>query len=232
MTDGTGPFHEPRKRPGPPPRSAGPPEVDQAARAQLLRVTVYFGPACFSILGAMWYFLVFVRGALPGWSYPFLLLLDVPLTVAGVFGVYHATTRTAVGFTNIVLAAGNIAAPPSYPRQEVLIARGEYREAAEYFEDHIRVDPADVEARLRLADLLERQLSDPAGAERVYLDARRAHPTPREEARIANALIDLYRKMDRRDRLVVELARYADRYRGTRAGDAAARELRQIKTSP
>jgi len=226
-------VHEPLKRPAPaPPAVQGPPETDQAARAELLRVTVFFGPACFALLGALWSFLTFVRGVLPGWLFPFLILLDVPLTVAGIFAIYHGTTRTAVGFTNMVMGAGNIAAPPSYPRQEVLIVRGQYREAAEYFEDHIRVTPEDVEARLRLAELRERHLADLPGAERAYLEARRAGPSPREEARIANGLIDLYRKMGRRDRLVVELARFADRHRGTAAGEAAARELSLVKRSP
>src|SRR5216684_2510171 len=46
---------------------------------------------------------------------------------------------------------------------------------------------------------------------------------------LLNLLIDLYRKLGRRDRLTVELARCADRYRGTPPGAAAAQELRELK---
>ncbi|MDH5284969.1 MAG: hypothetical protein OEW80_13910, partial [Gemmatimonadota bacterium] len=46
----------------------------------------------------------------------------------------------------------------------------------------------------------------------------------------SNMLIELYRTTGRRDRLRVELARFADRYRGTRGGRSAAELLRDIKT--
>ena len=96
-----------------------------------------------------------------------------------------------------------------------MIVRGQYREAAEYFRDHLTVEPDDNEARLRLADLVEKHLDDPAEAERLYLEVRRHQPEPGHEMRAANGLIDLYRKQGRRDRLMVELARFADRYSGT-----------------
>jgi hypothetical protein len=47
--------------------------------------------------------------------------------------------------------------------------------------------------------------------------------------RAANGLIDLYRKQGRRDRLLVELSRFADRYRGTPGAEAATRLLRELK---
>src|SRR2546430_8242279 len=89
--------------------------------------------------------------------------------------------------------------------QDVLIAQGKYAEAAEYFRDHLRVDPADCDARLRLAELYERHLADPEGAEQQYLEARRGSADPRRQFTATNALIDLYRRTGRRDRLTVEL---------------------------
>ena len=56
-------------------------------------------------------------------------------------------------------------------------------------------------------------------------------PDPRQEMRVANGLIDLYRRTGRGDRLRVELARFAYRHRGTAAGDAAARELSEMRTA-
>jgi tetratricopeptide (TPR) repeat protein len=126
-------------------------------------------------------------------------------------------------------SAGDIPPPRTYTRQDVLIVRGKYREAAEYFRDHLTIEPDDNEARLRLADILEKHLNDPAGSERLYLEVRGANPDRGHEMRAANGLIDLYRKQGRRDRLLVELARFADRYRGTGGADAAARLLRELK---
>jgi hypothetical protein len=66
-------------------------------------------------------------------------------------------------------------------------------------------------------------------AERLYLEVRRHAPTAGHEMRAANGLIDLYRKRGRRDRLIVELARFADRYHGTPGADAATRLLKELK---
>jgi len=205
-------------------------EIDSADRAQLLRVAVYFGPPCFVMLSMAWYFCL-RREWIPGGVFLLLLVLNVPLTVAGIFAVHRVAGASAIGFVKTIFAAGDIAPPRSYPRQDVLIARGRYAEAADYFRDHIRIEPGDHEARLQLAQLLETRFQ--AGgyeeAERLYQDVRRLEPDARQEMRAANGLIDLYRKARRRDRLKVELARFAERYRGTAAGEAAGRELRALK---
>ena len=126
-------------------------------------------------------------------------------------------------------AAGNIPPPPRYPNQDLLIAQGKYREAADYFRDHIRIAPEDMDARLRLADLLERHLGDSAAAEQQYLAVRRLSVERRFEMAVTNGLIDVYRKLGRRDLLKAELARLADRQRGTALGEGAARELRELE---
>lgn len=203
-------------------------DVDSAERAQLMRVSLYFGPACFVILTLMWSFL-HLKGVIPGWLLGVLVVLNVPLTVAGVLLLHEGTNRASRGLVKVIFSAGDIPPPPSYPQQDVLIVRGRYAEAAEYFRDHIRINPEDIEARLRLADLLERHLNEFAHAERLYLEVRRLKPDPRQEMAAANGLIDLYRKAGRRDRLKVELARFAQRYRGTAQGEAAAREVRELK---
>ena len=204
-------------------------DVDVGERAQLLRVAVWFGPACLFILSALWGFLAH-QGVIHGWVVVALLLLGLPLTALGVLAIYHATSRASAGLVRALYAAGDIPPPRTYPNQEVLIARGRYQEAAEWFRDHLTIEPEDNEARLRLGDLLERHLEDPAGAERLYLEVRRRTPSPRHEFVAANALIELYRRLGRRDRLVVELARFADRYRGTSPAQSAARLLKELKS--
>ena len=194
----------------------------------VLRIALYFGPACFIMLSALWFKLL-RDGLISTGVFVALLVVNLPITVAGVRLIAHSVSRTSVVLAKTLLAAGDIPPPRSYPEQDLLIARGRYAEAAEYFRDLVRVDPDDCDPRLRLADLLERHLADPAGAEQEYLEVRRRSADPRRQFAVTNALIDLYRRTERRDRLKVELARLADRYRGTAHGDAAARELKELK---
>ncbi len=203
-------------------------DIDAAERAQLMRVVVYFGPPCFFMLSLLWFFLV-AKGIIPGWLFVVLLALNIPLTAAGVFLIHGGTSLASQGLVKTIFAAGNIPPPPTYPRQETLIVRGQYREAAEYYRDHLTINPDDNEARLRLADLYEKHLDDAASAEALYLEVRRMQPTPRHEAMAANGLIDLYRKTGQRGRLMVQLARFAERYRGSPAAAEAARLLRELK---
>jgi tetratricopeptide (TPR) repeat protein len=203
-------------------------DTDAADRAHLVKIAVWFGPAALIMLSGLWLFLA-DKGRISGWVCAVMLALDVPLVVLGVFAIDRVTTQASTSLVRTLYAAGDIAPPRTYPRQELLIVRGQYREAADYFRDHLTIAPDDHEARLRLAELLEKHLGDSAGAERLYLDVRRGNPDRGHEMRASNGLIDLYRAMGRRDRLLVELARFADRYRGTPGAAAAARLLTELK---
>jgi tetratricopeptide (TPR) repeat protein len=203
-------------------------DIDTAEQAHLFKIAVWFAPAALIMLTGLWLFLM-KRNDIPHWLGAILLILDVPLVVLGVLAINHWTGRASEGLVHTLYAAGDIPPPRTYPRQELLIVRGQYREAAEYYRDHLTIEPDDHEARLRLADLLERHLSDPEGAERLYLEVRRGNPDRGHEMRAANGLIDLYRATGRRDRLLVELARFAERFQGTPGATAAARLLKELK---
>jgi tetratricopeptide (TPR) repeat protein len=208
-------------------------DTDSADRAQLARVAVYFGPACFTMLSLAWFFMV-EKGWIAGWVFLLLVVfVNIPVTIAGIFAIHRAVGAASIAFVKTIFAAGDIAPPPTYPRQDVLIVRGQYAEAAECFRDHLTIAPADHEARIRLAQLLESHLQGYGEAERLYLEIRRAQPSAdaRHQMRAANGLIDLYRKTGRTDRLAVELARFVDRYRGSPLAEGAARELRELKSS-
>lgn len=206
-------------------------DIDSADRAQLLRVVVFFGPACFIILSFLWYFMARM-GWIPQWLFGVLLIVNLPLTVAGIFAIHRWVGAASVGLVKTIFAAGDIAPPPTYPRQDVLIVQGKYEEAADWFRDHLRIEPADHEARLRLAHLLETHLKGNEEVERLYLEIRTAQPPAdaRQQMRATNGLIDLYRKVGRIDRLKVELGRFVDRYRGSPLAEGAARELRELKS--
>jgi hypothetical protein len=194
----------------------------------IARIGVFFGPPCIIILSAAWFFLL-AKGLISPRTFVWLMLANIPITVGGVIVIFFAVRSTAVGVAHMATAAGNIPPPPSYPNQDLLIARGKYREAADYFRDHIRIAPEDMDARLRLADLLERHLGDLAGAEQQFLAVRRLSNEPRLEIPVTNGLIDVYRKQGRRELLKSELARLVERQRGTALGEGAARELRELE---
>ncbi|HZI21774.1 MAG TPA: hypothetical protein VFD76_04635 [Gemmatimonadales bacterium] len=194
----------------------------------LARVAVLFGPPCMVLLSAAWFSLL-ATGAISGRTFFWLLGANIPITAAAVGVVFLVVRTSAVGVAHMATAAGNIAPPPSYPNQDLLIAQGKYGEAADYFRDHIRITPEDLDARVRLADLLERHLGDLAGAEQQYLAVRRLGGESRLQTAATNGLIDVYRKQGRRDQLMVELARLAEGQRGTALGAGAARELRELK---
>jgi tetratricopeptide (TPR) repeat protein len=206
-----------------------PREVDAAERAQLLKAIVLFGGPCFIMLGALWYFLV-QKDVISSRLALVLTVLDVPLALLGAIAIHAAVGRGSGSFVNLLYAWGSSTPPArAYPRQETLIIRGQYAEAAEYYRDYIRVTPDDMEARLRLARLLEQHLKDDAAAEQVYLELRRLAQDRNDEFAASNGLIDLYRRAKRTDRLRVELARFAERYKGSAAATAAARELSDLK---
>src|ERR1041384_2749557 len=162
-------------------------DIDAADRAHLMKVAVFFGPACFIMLSALWYFL-HMKGWISGGVEVVLTILNVPLTVVGIFVIHRAVNAASVGFVKTVFAVGDIPPPPTYPRQDVLIVQGKYAEAAEWFRDHLRIEPGDHEARLQLAHLLEMRLKRYDEAERLYLEVRNAEPaaTPHEQMRAAN----------------------------------------------
>src|SRR5256885_13353073 len=126
----------------------------------LMRVGLSFGPACFLILPALWTKLL-VEGTISTGVFVVLVVANVPITLAGIALIYRSIGGTATLLANTLTAAGDIPPPPSYPNQDVLIAQGKYAEAAEYFRDHLRADPADCDARLRLAELEAQPPTDP-----------------------------------------------------------------------
>jgi hypothetical protein len=203
--------------------------LDSADRAQFLKAWVWFGGPCFVILTAAEIKLAVVNRLIPPWMFLLLLPLNVLATYVGARIIVRLTESGATAFSRIVLATDGLPHGPAFSAEESLVARGFYREAAEQYRGYLATHPAEVEAHIRLAELYRDHLDDPAAAEQCYLRARRFPLTLRQENTIANGLIDLYRKVGRRDRMKVELARFAARYQGTRPGDEAARLLREMK---
>jgi hypothetical protein len=212
--------------------SKGPQYSDPTDGIRLMRVALLFGGPCFIMLTALWVFM-WQKGWIGAVVMVLLIILNLPVTAAGVVAVHRFVGEAAVLMVKTMFADGDIPPPPTYPHQDVLIARGRFEEAAEWFRDHLQVEPGDHEARVRLAHLLETRLKRYDEAERLYLQIRQAQPPagPQHQMQAANGLIDLYRKMGRSDRLKVELARFVNRYRGSQLAEGAARELKELKAT-
>lgn len=202
---------------------------DAAERAQFLSLAVRTAPPVFFLLSAAEFFLV-AKGAIGGRLFLLLLVLNLPITAGLVLAVWRMIEGTARGFTNMVYAGGNLPPTPQHSAHESLVARGFYAEAIAAYRQHLAEQPGDNLARLKLAAVYRDHANDPLAAEQLFLEVRRTEPTPQEEVFASNMLIELYRATGRRDRLRVELARFADRYRGSRGGRAAAELLRDIRT--
>jgi hypothetical protein len=199
-------------------------DVDSVEVTNRLRVIVWLLPAAFLMLSlAEWKAVGFG---------PLLLLLMV-LNIGVIAGLGYLLLRGvelgARGWVGMVYGAGNIAPAPSFSEQESLIIRGRFADAEQSFLHHLVDRPGDHDARLALADLYRRHLNNPAAAEKLYLGVRQGNPSAKQEATAANQLIDLYRATGQRGRLMTELARYAERYAGSRAGREARTALTLMK---
>jgi len=169
------------------------------------------------------------RGWYGGSVFLILLLLDLPLIFALSTVLWLAMEGTARGFAHTVLGAGNLTPDPAHSGCESLVARGFYPEAADCFRAMIAEHPRDDLARIKLAQVYRDHLADPSAAETLLVEVRSHATDPRQAVMAANLLIELYRATGRKDRLMVELARFADRYKGTRAASEASRTLREMK---
>ncbi|MBK6421076.1 MAG: hypothetical protein IPI38_13660 [Gemmatimonadetes bacterium] len=169
------------------------------------------------------------RGWYGGGTLLVIYVLNIPLVFLATGLLFGLMERAASGFTQTVLGGGNIPPDPAHSGYESLVARGFYREAAEAYSAHLVAHPTDNLARVKLAEVHRAHLGAPEAAERLYLEVRRSAQSPREEVLVANLLIELYRATGQRGRLMSELARFAERYRGTRGGAEAARALQEMK---
>lgn len=172
--------------------------------------------------------LSFWLGAAGRLTFPLLVLAFAAGAGVG-WAIERFTLGVAARLVGSIFASGNIEPPPSYPAAETLIVRGRCAAAAEVFRNHLVAHPEDFEARLRLADLDVAQLGRYDDAERLYKEVRDAREDPRRELAAFNGLIDLHTKTGRFDRLKTELARFAERYRGSPLAAQARERLRQLK---
>jgi hypothetical protein len=205
-----------------------PPSIDSADRAQFLKLYLRL-----LLIGGPLFILSFLMAASNGWIPTWLALILCLLTPALVYLLarllFWAMDRTATGIATMVYAGGGHPLGPAHSGIESLAARGFYVEAADGWRRHLLECPADNLARFKLADLCRRHLDRDDEAEGVLLEVRRSTPNDAEERQASNLLIELFHATGQKDREMVELARFADRWKGTTAAADAKRRLEELK---
>ena len=184
------------------------------------------GPAFFLLVAGE--FMAQRAGWIGSGAFWFLVLIvNLPLIFFFSVLLYAVIDRTVDSAA--ALASGNLPSAPAHSGCESLEARGLYHQAADAYRALIAAHPSDNLARIKLAELYRAHLGEPESAERLFVEVRQNHPDPRHDFLAANLLLELHRSTGRRDRLMVEMAKFADRYRNTRAGRDAARALKEMK---
>jgi hypothetical protein len=207
------------------------PGRDAAERAQLLRITVLLGGPVL-VIGAFTVFFIFRRFHPPAWLFLPSLVLLVPITVGLILLVDLATSRSAHGVVTALHAGHARGQRTGFSRQEALVAQGRADEAVTAYRKQLIEHPGDVAAMVALARLLSGALADVDGAEELYGRARAEHPGGDWERIIANDLIDLYERKGMEEKRRTELARFAEQFGGTQAGQAARAQLDRLKEVP
>ena len=172
--------------------------------------------------------LLFAVGLLPSGSWPLVLLGTVGGVISLGYAVVYFAERSAHGFMRALLSSGGERHTHEYSAQESLVMRGRFGEAIASYHHHIAHAPADLDARLRLAELLAKEGNDLVAAEAMYLEVRVLGPSLRQDVTLSNGLIDLYRRNGAQEQLKGELARFARRHEGSVEGRSAQRYLRQL----
>src|SRR5437667_11276160 len=153
----------------------GPQYTDPTDALRLFRLAAGFAPSCLTMRTSLWFFML-NSGWISGVAFAVLTILNLPIAIAGAIAIHRTVGSAAVLMVKTIYADGDIPPPPTYPRQDVLIVQGKFAEAADWFRDHLRIEPGDHEAWLQLAHLLERRLNGYDEAERLYMEICNADP--------------------------------------------------------
>lgn len=196
-------------------------------RVEDLRLIIGLGAPVFFLL-VVGEIILRARGSI---NTPVLVLLMPAnvLIILGMVRIIQAFSGTAAdALAKTVYGAGNLPPEPGFSSEEAMIMQGRLDDAEASLRQRFTDHPDLHQAGLRLGALLV-QVGRPEEAEQVYLEMRRRTLPANAAMIVANRLIDLYERTDRKDRLKVELARFSGEWKGTGAGEHAARRLRELK---
>lgn len=159
----------------------------------------------------------------------FPLWMGVPVGFGLTLVTRVLAAKFASGTIGAVLASGNIARQHEFSKQESMIARGRFDDAAESFRLHLMEFPDDLAARYRLATLHLRERNDPDAAEAELLNIRRRTHDRSMAMLLANHFVDLYRATGQKGKLMAELTRMMKEWPGTPMAEGAAKLLEETR---
>ena len=187
---------------------------DTSDHVFLLTLAIRLGPVVLLVLGGAEFYIW-------GNRFVWFIIPDLAATALIILGVSRLMGGVSRATASILFPSARATpAPREYSEIEALVVRGHFAEAADYYRAIIDDEPANTEARMRLgrSRLLEEHCADSRAAEVLYLEVRRLDRAAPQDWIASNALIDLYAREGRRDRLKDELARLSRRFQNTREG--------------
>ena len=160
-----------------------------------------------------------VLGSIAAGAVAFLLAIGVSEAVGGTW------KRIAVDGTSTPYKE-------QYSREQALVMQGRVDEALVSFEAIIREDAAAVTARIRAAELYERERGNAARAAELFREAQRIEScSTGERVYITHRLVDLYTgPLQQPGRALVELRRLIERHPDHPAANQAREALATLKT--
>lgn len=161
---------------------------------------------------------------------PTLLLIVGGLAVPALVGrlLWPLIVGASRGMVGGLTATSGDPYTMQYSEIETLVIRGNVAEAAQRYREIASTSLTEAEPHIRLGDLLTTHLQDDVGAVAAFRAARSARPTPAEQSRITNALIDLHRKSGHTEALRDELLRFAQLHPNAPVGLHARDEVRRM----
>jgi hypothetical protein len=160
-----------------------------------------------------------IAGALGGWYFAFKFSMAIAAAPA------HALTST------LMPSGSSTAYAHDFSLEDSLVIRGDIAAALELYERGIRERPADVEVRIRAADLCQGKGAKPQRAADLWRDVQR-HPAvlPERMLYATHRLVDLYiGPLKEPGRALVELRRIIDTFPNSTSARHARDALARLK---
>ena len=154
------------------------------------------------------------------------------LAGALVFGLAVGVSQL-VGNTWKRVAVDGVSTPytEQYSREQALVMLGRVDDALASFEELIREDPAAVSARIRAAEMYDRERGNPQRAAELFREAQQIDArSAGERVYIAHRLVDLYTgPLNQPGRALVELRRLIEQFPDHPAANQAREALAVLK---
>jgi hypothetical protein len=170
-----------------------------------------------------------LQGGMSIWTFAGSALFGV-IAAGGGLWISNTTGRVV---TEVFLSGSGAPSVAQYSYQQSLVMQGKVDEALESFEAIIAESPANIDARIRAAELYAQGGRNPARAAELFREVRRVPGvTAGSDIYASNRLVDLLcGPLGDPGRALVELRRLIERHPGTSAASNARAALTRLKAA-